>query len=160
MQVFARLANYGPAAVKANLTLSVEGQVGNVTAVEIPAAAPDQVAADGTVKFGDAGSREMPFELSVSGAALVSVAIDHEDQLAADNTAWLYLPPPQLLRVLLVTTGNAFLERAIQSSGVRAGAHDGQAIRGPGSGAVAPAIPAGGTDPGEGAAPEATKGLI
>ncbi|MBW3624067.1 MAG: BatA and WFA domain-containing protein [Armatimonadetes bacterium] len=43
----------------------------------------------------------------------VSVRLDVKDDLAADNEAFLPVRPPSRVRVLLVTPGNLFLERAL-----------------------------------------------
>ena len=43
----------------------------------------------------------------------LTARLDHQDALALDNLGRAVLPPPRLLRVLLVTNGNLFLEKAL-----------------------------------------------
>ena len=109
-QVNATLANYGAQPVATHLTLSVE-------------AAPAGNGAPGgdgaAAAHGTPGTIVVPFPMVAPGPALVSVAHDHADQLAADDSAALLLAPPVQVQVLLVTSGNGFLERALRSAMVR-----------------------------------------
>lgn len=108
VNVFARLANFGPAPVETHVQLIVDGQTSRVSPVSVPLAT-----ADGP------GVRSLQFELVASESALIEVRHNHADQLDADNRAAILLEPARRLRVLLVTEGNVFLERAIDSVGVR-----------------------------------------
>lgn len=108
VRVFARLANYGPEAVTTNLELRVAGRVLRVQPTELPAAT-----AQGS------GSRSVQFEFVLPDSALVELEHDVDDVLPADDRAALMLAPARRMRVLLVSTGNAFLERVLQSVGVR-----------------------------------------
>ncbi|MEE9212102.1 MAG: VWA domain-containing protein [Phycisphaeraceae bacterium] len=110
VQVFTALANYGPNAVRTNLTLRLDGRVQRVVPVTVPPAAAG---------MGEAASQSVQFDLVLTGAALLALSHDHTDDLPADDTARLTVAPPRRLRVLLVTGGNAFLERVIDSIGVR-----------------------------------------
>jgi hypothetical protein len=139
-QVFVGLANYGDQSVRTNLLLTTEGLAPQVRAIEVPAARPAPPpdptpgvapgAAPGATpgvnpgtaaKPGNPSSPVIPgkraeiFDLLVTGSAFVTVGHDHQDQLLADNTASILLEPPQQPQVLLVTTGNAFLQRALES---------------------------------------------
>lgn len=117
VQVFAKLANYSREPVKANLTLLLDGQVTRVQPVSLGAAPPQ---ADAQAPVTQAGNEtSVQFDFILPGTALVELSHDHKDQLAADDTVRLTLAPARRLRVLLVTQGNAFLERGIQSAGVR-----------------------------------------
>ncbi|MEX0744445.1 MAG: VWA domain-containing protein [Phycisphaeraceae bacterium] len=108
VQLFARLANYGPAEVSTNLELRLDGRVSRVERMTLPGVSEDGVR-----------SRSVQFDFTLAEAALVELAHDHADMLAADDTVRLTLAPSRRLRVLLVTEGNPFLERVVGSVGVR-----------------------------------------
>ena len=121
VQVFARIANFSSEAVKANLTLSLDGHVTRVQPISLGPAAPikpDQTI-DATNSMDANNETSVQFDFVLPGTALVELSHDHEDQLEADNAVRLTLAPARRLRVLLVTEGNAFLQRGIQSTGVR-----------------------------------------
>lgn len=50
-----------------------------------------------------------------SGAVLVAAQLMGEDALASDNRAFALVPPPEPLRVLLISQGNRFLESYLRS---------------------------------------------
>ncbi len=52
---------------------------------------------------------------SLEGGRLVAT-LQHEDALAADNSAWAILPARQRQRVLLVTPGNLFLQKVFEAN--------------------------------------------
>jgi len=120
VSVFARVANYGLEPAEANLTLSLDGKPVRVQPVRIPAAQPlASPSAGSTSGGGEPGSQSVQFELVLTDAALLELRHDFDDALGADDAAWLTLAPARRLRVLLVTEGNAFLERVIRSVKVR-----------------------------------------
>src|SRR5690606_16759889 len=41
--------------------------------------------------------------------------VDNEDALSADDMAWVVVPPPEPLRVMLVTEGNYYLEKLLDT---------------------------------------------
>ena len=106
-QIFARLANYGPQPVETTVTFTIDGQVHRVAEVSVPPATSET--SGGAVVMADA---------TLLRQAVVGVSHDHEDDLAADDAAFCVVAAPQRLRVLLVTGGNAFLERVIDAVGV------------------------------------------
>src|SRR5690606_6947588 len=108
VQVFAQLTNYGPAAVNANVSMSMDGTVIRV--------APVSVAGASDASGGGPGTQPVQFELELAGSALVRIAHDHDDMLDADNAAAVVIAPPEEVSVLLVTAGNAFLEKAIEAT--------------------------------------------
>lgn len=110
VQLFARLANYSPEPVSTTLSLAIDGRVQRVVPISVPAR-------DGA--NGEVGSIAVPMEFTATGSAVISVSHALADDLATDNAAALVLTPPQKLNVLLVTKGNAFVERALKSAGVR-----------------------------------------
>jgi hypothetical protein len=117
-QVNATLANYGMQPVTTHVTLSLDGQPRAVASVTVPAYRVETGAAADRPR-GAPGTVVVPFPIVTPGGALVEVAHDHADQLAADDHAALVLAPPAQVQVLLVTTGNGFLERALRSALVR-----------------------------------------
>jgi len=132
VQVFARLANFADKPIDTNLTLSIDGETERLQKITVPAAgmrkpqmptpSADQQGSDQqpqpTASF-TPGTRSLQFEFTLAGEALIELSSDHTDALAADNTAALTLAPAKRLRALLVTDGNPFLERVIESVGVQ-----------------------------------------
>ena len=108
VRIFSRLANYGQTKIDTNLTLKIDGRTRRVSPVAVSGRVDDE-----------AGTQSVQFDLNLPASALLELAFDHTDRLAADNTAWLALAPPRRLRVLLVSQGNAFLEQAIKAASVR-----------------------------------------
>jgi Mg-chelatase subunit ChlD len=108
VQIFARVANFSAQPISANLTLRIDNAVSRVQALELPAAAADQPAV-----------KSLQFDFVLPNSALIQLSHDHPDALAADDTAQLTLAPARRLRVLLVSEGNAFLDRVINSIGVK-----------------------------------------
>ncbi len=116
VQVFARVANFGSQPVSANLRLSLDGQVSRVQPINLqPAPAPDPESSATSTKH----ETSVQFDFVLPGSALVELAHDYDDQLESDNTVRLTLAPARRLRVLMVSRGNAFLVKGIQSAGVR-----------------------------------------
>ncbi|HWE00984.1 MAG TPA: VWA domain-containing protein [Tepidisphaeraceae bacterium] len=127
VQVFARLANYGPDPAEAPVQLSVDGDVIDVggTRVRNTFLLPDRWTRDQR----DAWDKEHPdkpaidsveFQLDLTSAAIIKVEQMNKegDVLEADDVAQVVVPPPKSLAVLLVTPGNFFLEKAINSLGL------------------------------------------
>ncbi len=110
VQAFAQLANFGQEQVTANLTLWVNDQVARVLSVVIPGAGAGESAP---------GTQPVQFELELSSGALLRVEHDSADDLESDDAAALVLAPPREVAVLLVTRGNAFLEKALEAVSVR-----------------------------------------
>ncbi len=120
VQVFARVANFSRETVETNLTLTLDGSVIRVQPVTL-GTAPQRDPQAGADSSGSDATNEsaVQFEFVLPGTAMVELSHDHDDQLEADDTVRLTLAPARRLRVLLVTEGNAFLQRGIQSAGVR-----------------------------------------
>jgi VWA domain-containing protein/aerotolerance regulator-like protein len=117
VQVFARVANFSNKPVSANLTLTLDGQVSRVQPIKLQPAPPriDSPTPSTTTNH----ETSVQFDFVLPGSALVQLSHDYDDQLTSDNTVRLTLAPARRLRVLLVTHGNAFLAKGIQSAGVR-----------------------------------------
>jgi len=97
-QVFARVENAGPGPANVRVELHLKGRLFDARALTVP---PGESAA---AVFSDAHLRE----------GLVRVALTPDDDMAADNQAWLALAEPRPVRTLVVTAGNYFLELAVQ----------------------------------------------
>ncbi|XAM01034.1 VWA domain-containing protein [Phycisphaeraceae bacterium D3-23] len=146
VQVFARLANYSAEPITTNVTINIDGRdlkvervtVPGLVAREAPAEAGDTVATeDGTAivpqefpgseppapTVGDGrpepGSAGIAFDFVWTGDATLRVTHDHEDLLAADDGARLRLVAARELSILLVTEGNAYIQRAIDAAKVQ-----------------------------------------
>jgi hypothetical protein len=124
VQVFARLANYGPEPVETFVHLSVDGE--NVdTAAQGKSAAlyllPERWTEEERTKFERQGGRaassslDFPMELTTSAVIKVEHTNRDKDVLPADDVAQVVVPPPKTLSVLLVTDNNTYIETAIAS---------------------------------------------
>ncbi len=120
VQAFARIANFSPKTVKTNLTLSLDGQPIQVQPLQL-AGAVDADSPDGSSRGLSPAENfaTVQFDFVLPGTGLLTLSHDYQDNLIVDNTARMTLAPARRLRVLLITTGNAFLERGIRSAGVR-----------------------------------------
>jgi hypothetical protein len=123
VQVFARLANFGPDPVAAGVQLSVDGERidTEVSKLQDTFLLPERWTEDERTKYeeksGQKRSEGVEFKLKLTQAAVIKVEQTHKegDMLAADDIAQVIVPAPKTLSVLLVTDGNYFLERAVRS---------------------------------------------
>jgi hypothetical protein len=99
--VFSSIANLTPAALNTTVELSFEGAVVNVRSVQLP---PGE-------------SEPLIFVVNQQRDGLFTLRHRAGDELAADNQASVVSQLPQPVRILLVTRGNRFLERALRVSG-------------------------------------------
>jgi hypothetical protein len=121
VEVFARLANYGPKPANADVQLTVDGQLRSIAAVSL---APDRWS-DPTWLKNHPGEKDdsysihdsVTFKIDMPSAGIVRLEqMNHNgDMLAADDSAQVVVPSPKSLSVLLVTDGNYFLERMMSS---------------------------------------------
>jgi len=127
VQVFARLANFGPDPVEAPVQLSVDGEVVGVQGGQTRNTylLPERWSADQRDAYEKQGGRpavdSVEFQLDLANAAVVKLEQMQKegDKLAADDVAMVVVPPPKTLAVCLVTAGNYFLERAVNSLGLQ-----------------------------------------
>jgi Ca-activated chloride channel family protein len=96
-QAFLRVVNYGDTDAEPLVEFSADGVLFDARRLRVPAHAN----ADLTLT-------DLPYDLQVLQARL---AVD--DALLLDNTAWAVHTPPASGRVLLISEGNLFLERAL-----------------------------------------------
>ena len=133
MQVVARLANFGPAPVSSSVQLSVTtidenglAQDSSLRSVADVSLAPERWsdplwlkdpahAAEKDDKF--VAKNSVEFSLDLTSAAIVTVRQTNTDGdlLPADDVARVAVPPPKDLSILLVTEGNYYLERLLES---------------------------------------------
>jgi hypothetical protein len=125
VQVFARLANFGTQPKNADVQLTVDGGLRSVAAVSLP---PDRWNDPNWVKdhpgekddnYAAKDSVEFTIDMPTAGVIKVEQMNKNGDMLAADDAAQVVVPPPKSLSVLLVTSDNYYLERAIDSMSLK-----------------------------------------
>lgn len=126
VQVFARLANFGPDPTDAQVRLSIDGQLAEVAgASRSTFLLPERWTREQRDQWDKDHPRQpavdsVEFKLDLPTGAVLKVEQMNKDAdaLAADDAAQVVVPPPRSLSVLLVTDGNLFLEKAIASLGL------------------------------------------
>ena len=121
VQVFARLANFGPDPVDADVNLSIATDFTNTPTFQISSSAQVHLLPErwgdkdreGAEKSGDVAKDSVEFKLDLTTAAVLKLEQMNKtaDAMLADDVAQVVVPPPKALSVLLVTDGNPFLER-------------------------------------------------
>ncbi|HZL34164.1 MAG TPA: BatA and WFA domain-containing protein [Tepidisphaeraceae bacterium] len=131
VQVFVRLANFGPDPASAPIQLSVDNQVQDFGGTHtrdtflLPERWSKQQRDDWDTQHPDQPVIDSAnFKLDLANSAIIKVEQMNKqgDVLAADDVAQVVVPPPKSLAVLLVTPGNYFLEKAVNSLGLKS--HD------------------------------------
>jgi hypothetical protein len=100
-EVFLEVQNFGDETVKANIEFRYDDKLLDVKPVSVPA--------------GEKSTFVFP-SLPRPGATArgwLTAQLDVKDALASDHIARALLPPPKQVRVLLVSNGNQFLEKAL-----------------------------------------------
>jgi len=129
VQVFARLADFGPDPVKADVELRVSPidpadpghdhfQLRGAASVDLLPERWTEQERQKAEQDQDLHERDsVEFTLDLTTAAVIRVEQKQKDGdcLAADDSAAVAVPPPKPLSVLLVTDGDYFLERMISS---------------------------------------------
>jgi hypothetical protein len=122
VQVFARLANYGPKPVSSSIELTVDGQRVQTGSSNQVFLLPERWTPEERANhMNDPGNRKptdsVEFQLDLTDAAVIKVEQTNKegDALPADDVATVVVPPPKQMSVLLVTDGNYFLELALRS---------------------------------------------
>jgi hypothetical protein len=121
VQIFARLANFGTQPVKADVQLSVDDRVRAVAGTNLLPERWSDKEREAAEASGNSARDSVEFTLDLPDAAVVRIEQMHKDGdlLAADDAAQVVVPPPKPLSVLLVTEGNYFLEKAVNSLNLR-----------------------------------------
>lgn len=101
-QIFVTLANFSNQPKTVDLELSHNGELAVVRPVTIPKAQGQTP-----------GQQSQLFDDLDWDQGLFGVRFDEKDDLASDNFAYAQLAPPQRLKVLLISNGNLFLEKAL-----------------------------------------------
>jgi Ca-activated chloride channel family protein len=96
-QAFLRVVNYGDADAEPLVEFSANGVLFDARRLPVPAGGS-----------ADLALTDLPYDLQILQAHLAV-----EDALPIDNTVWAVHTPPASGRVLLISDGNLFLERAL-----------------------------------------------
>ena len=116
VQIFARLANFGPEPVTTDVQLTVDGQVrGNSTDLLLLPERWNEPGYKKTLAQQKMQAREsvnFP-KIELTTAAVIRLEQMTKDALASDDSATVVVPPPKAMSVLLVTDGNFFLQKVI-----------------------------------------------
>ena len=126
LQVFVRLANYGPMPTTAVIQLSVDGLVipGGIKRdlLLIPErwSVAEREKAEKEQKLVIRDGAEFRFDLMKGAAVKVELKEQANDVLAADDSAQIVVPPPRTLKVLMVSKGgNFWLEKFLESANLK-----------------------------------------
>lgn len=99
-QVFVTVQNFGKTRRVVPLEVRVGGQLRDAHEIALAPGASKSETFDG---------------VAIGGGGIVEARLDLGDDLAADNAARLVLPPRRSIKILLVSAGNLFLERALNA---------------------------------------------
>lgn len=129
VQIFVRLANFGSQVTTPDVQLSVapmdpggklNWQVVRVASSCLLPTSWTPTQREEAQKAQNLKPKDsVEFDLNLTSAAALKVQQMHRDAVSADDIAEAIVPPPRQLRALLVTTGNYFLERALNSLDLR-----------------------------------------
>lgn len=103
VRVFTRLQSTFDRERPVTLRCSVDGEVLAVATPTLPSARD----AESGGQIVRASEDTFTFDISRSGGGLLSVSVDIDDALEADNFGWLVLPPPRSLRLLMIREDGA-----------------------------------------------------
>jgi Mg-chelatase subunit ChlD len=93
--------------------LSVANYSGETQTFDLTLALDRQPLKSERVTLGPEVKRSFVIPFTHDGGGVLRAEIHAEDDLAADNRALAVIPPPRPLRILLISPGNAFLEKAL-----------------------------------------------
>jgi len=125
VQVFARFANFGPQPVETFVNLTLDGKpvdTGQSTRLFLlPERWSDEERTTWERTNGRTASSSIDFPMELTTSAVIGIEHTNKenDVLPADDAARVVVPPPKTLSVLLVTDGNYFLEKAVQSQNLK-----------------------------------------
>jgi hypothetical protein len=117
VRVFTRLQSNFSEPRRVTLRCSIDGETVAVSTPTIPGA---EMVQGGSLIVPTADAT-FTFDITNTEGGIVSVSISPEDALASDNQAWLILPPPDALRILMVrpdgplSNGSANLAFALET---------------------------------------------
>ena len=111
-----QVENFGPEPVTTDVSLYIDGRLRTVQTVALAAArergedVTGTSGAEGELRIA-AGS--LSYELELNSGGVLEARLARGDSLLVDNRAYVIVPPPRRLRVLLVSSQNFFLESAL-----------------------------------------------
>ena len=118
LHVFATVRNFGPDPVEFEAFLYIDGSNVDAQTVRLQGVKPPPDGrASGRRKLGEADVGTVAAvafdEVEFEGAGVIEVRLMIDDALAADNRAWTLIDAPRSVKILLVTSGNLFLENVL-----------------------------------------------
>ncbi len=110
LSVFLAVQNFGFDPITTDVSIYVDETLEAVKSVELGGQSADEKQA----LDDEAGaSASLSFELPLNRAAVLEARIARRDALDVDNRAYVAVPPPKRLRVLVVTEGNTLINYAL-----------------------------------------------
>lgn len=118
VDAFLRVSNFGPEAVRTDVSLLVDGRIVKVRTLNLPAGPTPSQAKAGTqpdsAETARSGATSLSFQLTLDRAGVLEARLARADALKADNHAFAVVPPPRKLHVLLVSKRSFFLESVLE----------------------------------------------
>ena len=117
LSTLVQLENFGPEPVTTDVSLFIDGRLTRVQTVALGRGRPRGAAAGGAETPGEegpGGSTALSFEFALERGGLLEARLARDDALPADNRAFVVVPPPRRLSVLLVSRKNFFVESALR----------------------------------------------
>ena len=100
-QAFVTVQNFGTQSRKFPLNITVNDRLADAHEIAL--------------RPGESHSEVFDNLKQTEAGGVVSAHLDLRDDLAADNDAWVTLPPQRAVKILLVTDGNPFFERVLNT---------------------------------------------
>jgi von Willebrand factor type A domain/Aerotolerance regulator N-terminal len=124
LQVFATVRNFSDHTVTVGAELYVDNEPLDVQTTELAAAEGTSSGDDAPANTSDPAPGSVASiafdEIDFPQEGIIEVRLTERDALQADNRAWVVVPPPRRVDLLLVTAGNWRLERVIAAMDVNA----------------------------------------
>ncbi len=100
VSVFARIENLGPAPIRADLTLLLDGRVMTVRELSLGAAEGDPTTRAAAAAPGPPAAQLLAFDFDHPAAGELTLRLERPDGLAVDNAAFAVVPAPRPLAIL------------------------------------------------------------
>lgn len=104
LQVFARIARFGPEPSEVTANLYFNGELLDVARIQLD---------------NEDGTGGVQFDLGNLDVGKLRIEIEHEDLFPADNIAYAAINPPERAKVLVVSAGNDYLKFALGTDQIR-----------------------------------------
>ena len=116
LDAFLQVQNFGDEPVNTDVSILIDGELATSRVRTLSlAAADDKPEANELSDETPLGSAQaLSFELTLDRAAVIEANLSRNDALPADNRAYAVVPPPNRLRVLVVTERNFFLDSVLR----------------------------------------------